>query len=288
MAPQDKYIVLGGHRHRYIETGREGPPMLLVHGISSSLDFYGPSIPLLARSFRVLAIDLLGFGGSDKPDGMAYSLQLYADLIREFAEKTDAVGDGPLFATGHSMGGKYLLATELLHRGTFDKLVLSNTDGFITVPSWARGISLPGVRHLLKRIVTKPGVAEKMLAAAFHSTGNIAPETFRRILDIAMDGKAFDTVMDLNRNLMNLDMRRTGLRDRLADLKVPTLIIWGDNDKYMSPKIGTVVNRELPCSRLVVFRNCGHSPMLEYPEEFSSAITEFILHEQLPNDCSCS
>ncbi len=288
MAPQDKHIVIGGHRHRYVEAGLQGPPMILVHGISSSLDFFGPSIPLLARSFRVLALDLLGFGGSDKPKKMAYSLQLYADLIREFIEKTDAAVDGPVFATGHSMGGKYLLATALTHPGTFGKLVLSNTDGFITLPSWARGLSLPGVRHLLKPIVTRPRVAEKMLASAFHSTDNIAPETYRKILEIAMDHEAFDTVMSLNRNLLNLDLQRTGLRIRLNELRIPTLIIWGDRDRYMSPKIAHIVKREIPCSTLHVIRDCGHSPMLEHPQEFTAAIREFILPEQQQENALCS
>lgn len=288
MAFQNRYIVLGGHRHRYIETGLHGPPLLLVHGISSSLDFFGPSIPLLARSFRILALDLLGFGGSDKPKNTAYSLRLYADLILEFAVKTDAAGNRPLYAAGHSMGGKYLLATALYHKGIFDKLVLSNTDGFSTLPSWARGLSLPVVRHLLKPIVTHPKIAEKMLASAFYSTENIHQDTWREILAIARDSEAFETVMSLNRNLLHLDLKRAGLRARLNELKIPTLIIWGDRDRYVSPKVALIANREIPCSKLVIIKDCGHSPMLEYPEEFCRTITEFVFSEQQQETPSCS
>ena len=288
MAPLNKFITLGGHRHHYIDTGRPGPVMLLLHGISSSLDFYEQTIPLLAASFRVLALDLLGFGGSDKPKGKAYSLQLYADLIREFLEKTGAMNEGPVYATGHSMGGKYLLATALIHPGTFDKLVLSNTDGFITLPSWARALSLPVVRHILKPIVTRERMAEKMLAAAFHRPESVDPDSYRKVLSVARDHEAFETVMGLNRNLLNLDMKRTGLRERLTELKIPTLIIWGDCDRYMSPKVAHVVQKELPCSKLVIFSNCGHSPMLEFPRQFSSAITEFILSESPSPENPCS
>ena len=288
MTPQHQYITLGGHRHHYVEAGRQGPVMLLLHGISSSLDFYEQTIPLLAGSFRLLALDLLGFGKSDKPGGKAYSLQLYSDLIREFLEKTGATKEGPVYATGHSMGGKYLLATALIYPGTFDKLVLSNTDGFITLPSWARALSLPVVRHILKPIVTGERMAEKMLAAAFHSPESVDPDSYRKVLSVARDLEAFETVMGLNRNLMNLDMKRTGLRARLNELKIPTLIIWGDRDRYMSPKIAQVVRRELPCSKLVIFNNCGHSPMLEYPRQFSSAITEFIFSEAPYQNNQCS
>jgi len=288
MASQDKHIVIGGHRHRYLEAGHQGPTMLLVHGISSSLDYFGPSIPLLAKSFRLLAIDLLGFGGSDKPKGKAYSLKLYADLIREFIEKTGAASEGPVFATGHSMGGKYLLATALIHPGTFGKLVLSNTDGFITLPSFARAMSLPGLRHILKPIVTRQDIAEKMLAAAVHRLDKVPPDTYRKILEIARDHDAFETVMGLNRNLLNLDLKRTGLRARLNEIDIPTLIIWGDRDRYMSPKFAQVALREIPGSKLVMIPDCGHSPMLEHPEEFTTAIRQFILSEPHPDNIQCS
>jgi len=279
MAAQDRYITLSGHRHRYLDTGSDTPVMLLLHGISASFDFYDLVIPQLAGSFRVLGLDLLGFGGSDKPKDITYSLQLYADLIHEFLEKTGAISQGPVYGTGHSMGGKYLLATALTHPGTFGKLVLSNTDGFVTLPSWSRAISLPGVRHLLKPLVTTEKVSRKMFDAALHNRQAIDDELYGRLLGIARDRGAFDTTMKLNRNMPNLDMQRTGLRSRLGELKQPVLIIWGDHDQYISPKIASVVKQELPISKLIVFRDCGHCPMLEYPKKFSTAIKNFIFEK---------
>lgn len=253
--------------------------MLLLHGISASFDFYDSVIPQLASSFRVLGLDLLGFGGSDKPKEIAYSLQLYADLILEFLDKTGATTQGPVYGTGHSMGGKYLLATALTHPGTFGKLVLSNTDGFVTLPSWARAFGLPGVRHLLKPLATTEKMSRKMFDAALHNRQAIDDKLYLRLLDIARDHGAFDTTMKLNRNMMNLDMQHTGLRSRLGELKQPVLIIWGDHDQYISPKIAPLVNREIPTSRLIVFRDCGHCPMLEYPEKFSAAVKNFIFEK---------
>lgn len=286
MAIENRYISLGGHRHRFIDTGGDKPVMLLLHGISSSLEFYGHSIALLAGSFRILAIDLLGFGESDKPQNVPYSLHFYADLIHNFLVRT-GVADGPVYGTGHSMGGKYLLATALLYPGIFSKMVLSNTDGFIVLPSLARALSLPGVRHLLKPIVTGEKIANRMFNSALHNRKAIDDNLYRRLLDIARDHDAFETTMSLNRNMLKLDMKRTGLRARLGELKQPVLIIWGDRDQYMSPKIAHIVRKELPCSTLHVFKNCGHCPMLEYPEQFSSTITAFILQESTTQDpCS--
>jgi pimeloyl-ACP methyl ester carboxylesterase len=282
MAVQDKYINLGGHRHRYIEKGSSEHTLLLIHGISSSLDFYEQVIPHLSRSFRVLAIDLLGFGLSEKPRGKDYSLELYASLIREFLDKTGSLGE-KLSATGHSMGGKYLLASALLNPGTYSRLVLSNTDGFLHVPSFVRGMSLPGVRSMLKKIVTTENISAKMLNSAFHDTKKVNVESYRKILEIARDPDAFDTVMALNRNLKKLDLNRTGLRRRLGELTVPVLVIWGENDRYLSPSLARSVLDEIPSSKLVMFKECGHSPMLEYPEKFTSTITDFILSGTQPD-----
>jgi len=287
MAPQNRYITLGGHRHRYVETGSSEHTLLLLHGISSSLDFYEQVIPRLSASFRVLALDFLGFGLSEKPRNKEYTLELYASLIREFLEKTGSIGER-LYATGHSMGGKYLLASALLYPGTFSKIVLSNTDGFIHVPAWARGISLPGVRQILKKIMTTEKVSEKMFAAAFHKAGSVDPDSFRKNLEAVRDQEAFDTVMSLNRNLLKLDLKRAGLRERLGELNIPVLVIWGDQDQYISPKIAGSVKTELPCSSLVMFDDCGHAPMLEYPEKFSSTVREFILSEHDNPGRACS
>jgi pimeloyl-ACP methyl ester carboxylesterase len=278
MADQNRYITLGGHRHRYIESGTSEHTMLLLHGISSSIEFYEQVIPSLSKSFRVIALDLLGFGLSDKPKGKEYSLDLYASLIHEFLEKTGSLGT-KLSATGHSMGGKYLLASALLYPGTYNHLVLSNTDGFIHVPVFARGISLPGIRQLIKKVVTSEKMSEKMFALAFHNSENVNPHSYSKNLNISRDKNAFDTVMALNRNLVKLDMNRTGLRRRLGELKVPVLVIWGDRDRYFDPKIAKTVQTELPEARVVLFEKCGHAPMLEYPDKFSRTITEFILSE---------
>jgi pimeloyl-ACP methyl ester carboxylesterase len=279
MPTRSRYITLGGHRHRYIDTGGSSPVMLLLHGISSSLDYFGPSIPLLARSFRVLGLDLLGFGESDKPQSISYSLHLYASLIYEFLSKTGAPDGGKVYATGHSMGGKYLLATALLYPGAFTKMVLCNTDGFIVLPAFARALSLPGLRHLLKPLVTGERIASKMLDVAIHNRQAIESDAWRRVLDVARDRETFETVMSLNRHMFKLDLKRTGLRARLGELTLPVLIIWGDRDRYLSPRFAHIARRELPNAKLLLFRECGHSPMLEYPERFSKAITEFVFQE---------
>ena len=280
MTENNGTIVLGGHRHRFLDTGGSGPILFLLHGISCSLDFFEQVIPLLSTSFRVLALDLLGFGGSEKPGKAPYSLELYSSLINEFLAKKRNPGDSDVYGVGHSMGGKYLLATEILFPGTFSRLVLSNTDGFLDVPGWIRGISLPGIKQVLKKVFTSQTVASKAFKTAFHDHQRVNADSYQKNLMISRDKEAIETVMALNRNFKHLDLSRTGLRSQLKHLTLPVLILWGDHDQYMSPSVALTVQKEISGSKLYIFKDCGHAPMLEYPEPFSRTVTRFLLDEQ--------
>ncbi|ASQ91618.1 alpha/beta hydrolase [Prosthecochloris sp. GSB1] len=280
MPHEDSFITLRGHRHRYIDTGDEKPSLLLLHGLSCSLDIFEQALPILSKPFRVLALDLLGFGQSDKPRTATYSLELYGSLIQEFMEKTAGNSGLPRYGLGHSMGGKYLLAAELLHPGSFDKLVLSNTDGFTELPGWVRTISWPGIRQLLKRIMTTETVATKVFSASFRYPETVDKASFAKNLRVARNRDAIDTVMALNRHYRLLDLAHTGLRKRLHTLDVPVMILWGDHDQYISPSVAGTAHEEIPGSELYVFENCGHSPMLEYPELFSEIVTGFLTNEK--------
>lgn len=273
-------IILGGHKHRFFDSGGSKPTLLLLHGISCSFDFFEQVIPLLSRSFRVLALDLLGFGGSDKPKNAPYSLELYSFLIKEFLDKTRRVESKGMFALGHSMGGKYLLATEILYPGMFNKLVLSNTDGFAEQPVWVRGISLPGIKQVLKKAFSSEPVASKAFKTAFHNPERVNSISYKKNLLISRDRKAIDTVMALNRNFRRLDLSRTGLRQDLGRINIPVLILWGDHDQYISPSVARKAHKEISGSELHIFKDCGHAPMLEYPEPFSKKVTRFLLEEK--------
>ncbi|MBF0585456.1 alpha/beta hydrolase [Prosthecochloris sp. N3] len=271
-------IVLQGHRHRYLDTETDGPPLLLLHGISCSLDIFDDVIGPLSASFRVLALDLLGFGDSAKPQDAPYSLRLYADLITEFIQRKTTASQAPPYVIGHSMGGKYALATALLHPGLFSGLVLSNTDGFTRLPFWVRAISWPVIRQFLKSLMTSRRVSARAFRAAFASTARVNPESFTKNLERTRDKAAVETVMQLNRNYRELDLEITGLRDRLSELALPVLILWGEHDRYISPSTAVIAQQELPGSKLVMFPECGHTPMLEYPREFTDTVTRFFLN----------
>ncbi len=275
MSMSTNFITLSGFKHRYVEAG-EGDTLLLLHGFSSSLDVFEKVIPAFAQRYRVLALDLLGFGKSDKPVHVRYSLSFYAKLAMEFLEKTHALASKNVYAIGHSMGGKYLLALSVLYPNVLTKLVISNTDGFLNVPSFVRAASLWGIRHLVRRLVSSPTFIRQTMRSVYHDPSHITDEHFRRNVEMVRSRENFEAMMALNRDYRHLDLRRTGIRNRLKELRLPILILWGENDRFIPPKYAEIAHRELPGSFLQMIPNCGHVPMVEKPKEFVEIVCKFL------------
>ncbi|NTV46267.1 MAG: alpha/beta hydrolase [Chlorobiales bacterium] len=272
-----KEIVLSGYKHRYVEAGSGNKTLLLVHGVSSSLDIFDKVVPALSKNRRVLALDLLGFGESDKPANHDYTLQFYSNLLLEFLQKTDSLGKGKeVYALGHSMGGKYVITLAIENTGVVDRLILSNTDGFINIPPVIRAASVWGARHLLEKIVMHKAFVRRAMRTVYYDPSHITEEHFEHNLRMIRDKATFNTIMLLNRNYKKLDLKRMGIRDRLWELKIPTLIIWGDYDKFISPKCAQSAKDEIPNSTLKIIPKCGHAPMMEKSKEFISHIEDFL------------
>src|SRR5688500_16261649 len=121
-----QHVEVDGIDVAYVDSGGDGPPIVLVHGLSSSIGFWEYQVPTLARTHRVLALDLPGYGASGRPDAPC-TPPWYADLVAGFM---DAVGVPSAVVMGHSMGGQIALTLALDHPGRVEALVLSAPAGF--------------------------------------------------------------------------------------------------------------------------------------------------------------
>jgi len=276
---ENKFITLSGYKHRYIDCGSGEMSLVMIHGMSSSIEIFEDVIPELSKHMRVLALDLLGFGQSDKPKNENYSLEFYASLIKEFIEKTHQNAPAKqICVLGHSMGGKYVLTLALTHPDLVQKVVLSNSDGFIHVPHVIRAVSFWGIRHLLHKMISRRKFVQNAMKKVYHDPGYITQEHLELNLKMARDKDIYRTVMLLNRNYKKLDLKRMGYRARLSELRQPVLIIWGAEDQFLSTKSAHSANNEIPNSKLHILPNCGHAPMIEKSENFINLVTDFILN----------
>ena len=271
-------VTVNNYRLRVLESG-EGIPVLLLHGFGVNADDWRPTMELLQhQGYHAIAIDALGFGASDKPDGPVYSLQLYADLT---AGVLDTLGVERAVVVGHSMGGKLAISLTLNYPERVTRLLLADSEGFMQIPMMMRkGGSIPFLGKLMFAFSSNPTLIRMQLAAAFYNPDQfVTPELVARGLTVMADPGIQRAMLNLSRYYEANDLESTGLRARLREITCPTLIVWGEHDRMFAASCGEAARREIPGAHLVVIPRCGHFPQLEAFRAFHGLLMGFLARE---------
>ena len=270
-------IELHGHRVRFLHGG-EGPPVLLIHGITGRSSQWEPAIRHLAAGHAVIAPDLLGHGESAKPRG-DYSLGAYASAVRDTIV---ALGYDRATVVGHSLGGGIAMQFAYQFPERCERLVLVSSGGL------GREV------HLMLRAATLPG-SELVLPVLTHASLLAGGERLGRGLrmlglragtDMAEIARGFASLGDADarsafiqtmRAVLDAGGQRVSALDRLYLAEsVPTLLVWGESDRIIPIEHGRAAHEAMPGSRLEVLPGVGHFPQLERPFEFATLLAEFI------------
>ncbi|MFD2046499.1 alpha/beta fold hydrolase [Ornithinibacillus salinisoli] len=250
----------------------EKPPIFLIHGFVSSTHTFHRLIPYLAKQFSIIAIDLPGFGRSEKSKTFIYSYSNYADLVIQCMDhfKLESV-----YMVGHSMGGQIALNTALKVPNRINKLVLLSSSGYLQPANkWLIFASyLPFFHLFAKRHIQKNGVRETLENVLYdHSfiTKELIEE-YKRPID----------EKDFSRSLVRFVRYREGdlPSEQLKKIKIPSLLIWGTEDKVVSLRIGKRLAKDLAHTKLITYEKTGHLLTEERPTEIYEQITSFIHHE---------
>ena len=264
---EDKFIRVKGHDIHYLKQG-EGTPLILVHGFACSTYTWRKLIPLLADQYTVYALDLLGFGLSDKPPDGNYDLRSQGSLVLDFM---NALHLPSATLVGHSMGGVVVAYAAVEAPEQVKALVLVDA-GFYSggAPAFLRYIFFPLDRIMAKQFYTK----EMRMKSFFRSYYN---KSF--ITDEVMEGYMLPTttphaVDALARMMKEVGPRKyEGISEHISE---PTLIVWGEQDLPIPPRDGERLNREIKGSKLMIVKECGHMSPEEKPEELAKAIKDFV------------
>jgi pimeloyl-ACP methyl ester carboxylesterase len=242
----------------YLAAGKDtGQPILLLHGFAYSADNWRGTLDFLAeQGYRAIALDLPGFGKSDKPNNIVYSLPWYAEIIRGFLDKLGVQG---LPIIGHSYGSKVALAIALLSPTYVTKLVIVDSDGFIDQPIYMRKVlALPYIGKKIIAFVARPKVLRRLLQEVYaHPERYITEEEYLALREVLTDPARRRVIQMISNAYKENDLRGSGLRVRLPELRCPTLIVWGDKDRVVDPSCATIAQQELPNAQLVMFPDCG-------------------------------
>lgn len=269
-----RFLTVAGYRLHLLEAGA-GPAVLLLHGFAGSAEDWRPTAAFLAGAgYRALAVDLLGFGHSAKPADAPYSLELGASLL---VGLLDALGVGRAAIVAHSMGGKYALATALLHPTRVGRLALVGSDGFVAASPLTRAGGWPLIGAGLLWLSARPAVVRAMLGAAFYAPdSHLSAELVERGRAALRGADNRRALTALSRRYDATDLAHTGLRARLGEISAPALLVWGEHDRVFPLSAARAAADAIPGARLAVLPRCGHFPQVEAARAFRGLLLGFL------------
>jgi len=264
------YLNAGGVRTRYLRTGEDGlPTLLLLHGFGGHAEAYVRNLAAHGQYFRSFAIDMLGHGWTDKPD-QPYTIDAYVDHVLCFL---NALGVKRAFISGESLGGWVAATLAGEYPDRVERLGLNTMGGAtmdVAVLDTVRTRTMAAAEH--PRQHTR-GRLEWLMADPAAVNEDLV-ECRTRLYELP-------GMIDAVRRGCVLYEPQTRLQylmtdQRLSRIQAPTIVIWTTKDPTASPEVGERIARAIPNSRYHLMQNCGHWPQWESAAEFNRLHLEFM------------
>ena len=239
--------------------------ILFIHGLGSSSDRWQDIPDALSLYFHTIALDLPGFGGSDKPSDMDYTIEVFSDIVKDFIVKIGIAGKesgdskGGTTLVGHSLGGYIASKIAAADNGHFlDKLVLIDSSGNLKKPTplleqyldAAMTPSKEKVRKVFEQMVANPLIISDALVYSFIDRMNKPNAKY-----------AFEASI---RNSANTQI---GIKilNKIGDKGIPTMILWGMEDKVIPTFHSQIFKEAIKDSTVTIIPRTGHAPFSEKP-----------------------
>ena len=271
---QDRYVRVGSINTRYRIQGA-GSPVVLIHGIGSSLEDWDLNFDPLAEHHCVWALDLVGNGRSDKP-AAPYTMVYFSNFVRDFLATQ---GLDRVSLVGSSLGGTVTLDFAIRHPEQVDRLVLVDPAGLgRDLTLLFRLSTLP----VLGKQLTKPSLkgSEQLQRSFFFDQSLVTPELMRFKYELSNQPGMQDAMLATLRANVNLRGVKpavvSDLADNLSRITAPTLVIWGRENHTIPVAQAEVARKGIPNVEVHIFDKCAHAPMIESPAAFNELVLKFL------------
>jgi pimeloyl-ACP methyl ester carboxylesterase len=279
-----------GDKINYLDLGENEeakPPLLLIHGFGASVYHWRYNIPFLARKYHVFAIDLLGYGLSDKPL-IDYNAEVWRDQVLDFIdEKISPMSNFPCVVAGNSLGGFTALYAAASQRNSkINGCILINAAGRFKSfdaplkeeqPVWIQSIKTAFQKFIIGlsfQYTKQPARIAQILRQVYSvDSNNVDDELVESIQFPAQNPNAAEVFYRI--------IARNGngppifIDDLLSQLTIPLLLLWGDKDPWIRPQAADKIQGLYPKAKLVSV-NAGHCPHDEVPGVVNNAILDFM------------
>jgi pimeloyl-ACP methyl ester carboxylesterase len=269
-----KTIAVEGNRIAYTESGA-GPPVILVHGFAGSMWQWEYQYPLSA-SCRLITLDVLGAGLSDKPD-IDYTPDQLIEFMRHFL---DALQIPKASFVGNSMGAGIVIGMALTYPDRVDKVVLidglpDNIREKLTSPSLQRALGTWPPLWIVKvaNWFAGRGTTKKVLSEMVYNDRLLTPAVIDRSNRNRQRPGLFEP---LHATVQNLPRWEDGFAKRIGEVRHPTLILWGEKDAVFSAEVGEQLHRTIRGSQLKFIPDAGHIAMWERPDVVNPLLLKFL------------
>lgn len=282
---QERFLNLQYKQHqlkiRYLESDKNDlekrQHLLFIHGLGSSADRWLDIPDALSLYFHTLAIDLPGFGGSDRPSDMNYTIEAFSDIVREFIDKIRITEEDQgnnkartITLVGHSLGGYIASKIAAADNSNFlDKLVLVDSSGNLEKPTPLLDQYLDAAMNPSKEKVRK--VFEQMVANPLFIS-DVFVQGFIDRMNRPGSKYAFESSL---RNSANTQIGINNL-NKIGEKGIPTLIIWGMHDKVIPTQHSHIFREAIKGSTLTIIPSTGHAPFTEKPALVCEYLHEFL------------
>lgn len=276
---------------QYVEASHQKPALVLIHGYGAMIEHWRRTFAGLKNRYRIYALDLVGFGYSDKPNGRQfnYSAQMWAQQVHDFVKHK---GEQKVILVGHSMGGMVSVQTQQSYPQIVAGLVLVDAAGLpdqgqaeqegyhknsIRI-NWGdltyNAIKTPGLGEALASIFTLPNgwATRKFLEGAYFNKSKVTPQLIEQFTDPLRQAGASGSYLAVTRAFADFQ-----LPIKPGDVAGPVLLVWGEYDKMMPPdNFVPRWTKLIPQAEIYRVPDTAHCPMDERPDLFNPRLIQFV------------
>ncbi|MCA6449979.1 MAG: alpha/beta hydrolase [Chitinophagaceae bacterium] len=269
-----QFMELMGMRVHYRDEGdcNDTVPLVLIHGTSSSLFTWDSTVLLLGAQHRIIRFDLPGFALTGPQPERDYSMALYTRFVDSVLLR---LGVAKCVLGGNSLGGSIVWQYAVQYPAKVQKLILVDAGGYVPkermdLPLGFRLAKMPVVNNLVKWITPKQ-LVRKSVEDVYGNKKRVSDDLVNLYSDM--------TLRAGNRQAL-IDRMQLGLGEdasaQIRTLSLPTLIVWGDQDRLIPPSNATLFHRDIRGSELHILKGIGHVPMEEAPQDFVRILAPFL------------
>ena len=268
--PQGQHVEVGDGLTLHLHDLGEGTPVVFLHGsgpgASGWSNFAENAAFLVERGFRCVLVDSLGYGLSSKPTDRLYTLEVMTGFVMA---ALDAIGIDRFVVVGNSQGGAQAIRIALDHPGRVEKLVLMAPGGLEARDTY---MAMRGIRSMLRCIYGPEGITLDGMQKVFEK------QVFDRgCLPEGVVAERYEVAMTQPRHVFE-SMRVDNQEERLGELAMPVLGLWGMNDLFCPPSGAEKLASRIADCRVVLVNRCGHWVMVEHRGLFDRTVHDFLVH----------